>query len=152
VRATKPTPKTPKRTAGEWQPVFLATLRQHGNVRLACHAAGINRTVAYDHKAASAAFAAAWAEALADACDILEEIARQRALEMSDTLLIFLLKSHRPAVYRETYRHEVTDGQGGPLRLQVEVVDDRAPEPAALPPSAALVPLRVPYEVAGGRD
>src|SRR5690242_10650815 len=133
--ATKPTPKKAKRSAGEWRPLFLAALRNSGNIRAACQAAGINRTVAYDHRAADAGFAAAWAEALEDAVDVLEAMARKRALEMSDTLLIFLLKSHRPHIYRETYRHELTDGQGGPLRLQVEVVGDRAPEAPALPPA-----------------
>src|SRR4051794_38857909 len=105
----KSTPKKPKRTAGEWRPAFLAALRQHGNIRAACQAAGINRTTAYDHRARSAPFAAAWDTALEDACDVLEAMARQRAMATSDLLLIFLLKSHRPAVYRETYRHELTD-------------------------------------------
>jgi hypothetical protein len=36
-----------------------------------------------------------------DACDILEGHARARAIASSDTLLIFLLKAHRPEVYRE---------------------------------------------------
>jgi hypothetical protein len=117
--------RPPKRTAGEWRPVFLRVLANSGNVRAACEAAGITRTAAYDHRERSAPFAAAWETALEDACDVLEAMARKRAMDTSDVLLIFLLKAHRPAKYRDTYRHEVTDGQGGPLKLTIEVVHDR---------------------------
>jgi hypothetical protein len=48
-----------------------------------------------------------WDEALEDACDILEAEAWKRARDKSDLLLIFLLKAHRPAKYRETTRHEI---------------------------------------------
>jgi len=149
---TKATPKKAKRTAGEWRPLFLAALRNSGNIRAACQAAGIDRPKAYNHRDKDPAFAAAWQEALEDAVDVLEAVARQRALEMSDTLLIFLLKSHRPEKYRETFRHQVTDGQGGPLRLQVEVVSDRDPAPPALPAPIDVVPVTLPYEVPNGRD
>jgi len=40
-----------------------------------------------------------------DAVDVLEAVARRRAVQGSDTLLIFLLKAARPAKYRE--RHQV---------------------------------------------
>ena len=35
---------------------------------------------------------------------MLHAIAMERARKQSDTMLIFLLKAHRPAVYRETVR------------------------------------------------
>jgi hypothetical protein len=122
---TKPTPKKPKRTAGEWRAAFLTALANSGNVRAACQAAGINRTVAYDHRERSADFRTAWDTALEDACDVLAAMARKRAMDASDLLLIFLLKAHRPDVYRETHRHEVTDGEGAPLKLTIEIVHDR---------------------------
>ena len=93
------TPK--KRPASEWRPIFLATLRNTANVRLAAQAAGIARPYAYAAREQSAEFRAQWDEAMAEAIDVLEAAARKRALESSDTLLIFLLKSHRPEVYRE---------------------------------------------------
>ena len=37
---------------------------------------------------------------------MLEAVARKRATESSDNLLIFLLKSMRPEVYREVVRNE----------------------------------------------
>jgi hypothetical protein len=48
--------------------------------------------------------------------------------EYSDTLIIFLLKAHRPAVYRETFRHEHT-GDPRPFTF-VEVPRD-APDPGS---------------------
>jgi hypothetical protein len=153
---TKVTLKRAKRTAGEWRPAFLVALRNSGNVRAACQAAGISRPQAYGARERVPAFATAWDVALEDACDLLEAMARKRALEASDGLLMFLLRAHRPQVYRDTYRHELTDGAGGPLHLRVEVVGDRVSEPAALPaPANALVAVPLPSalrEVSNGHD
>ena len=41
----------------------------------------------------------------------------------SDTLLIFLLKAHRPKKYRETIHHAVTGEDGGPVRHIIEAED-----------------------------
>src|SRR5436190_1741774 len=106
------TPK--KRSAGEWEAVFLATLRDTGNVRLSCQQAGIDRKTAYNRRDKNKAFGEAWKDAAADAVDSLAAEARRRALETSDTLLIFLLKCLDPKVYRDTVRHEHTGADGGP--------------------------------------
>jgi len=37
---------------------------------------------------------------------VLEDVARKRATDSSDNLLIFLLKAMRPEVYREVVRNE----------------------------------------------
>jgi hypothetical protein len=42
-----------------------------------------------------------WDAARESGTDLLEDCARRRAIERSDTLLIFLLKARRPHVYRE---------------------------------------------------
>ncbi|OGR25922.1 MAG: hypothetical protein A2139_14295 [Desulfobacca sp. RBG_16_60_12] len=107
--------KFAKRPSGDWMPAFLACLEETGNVREACLAAEVQRPHVYDHRELSPEFAAAWDNAMEMACDKLAEEARRRAMEISDTLLIFLLKSHRPSVYRETYRHELTGKDGAPL-------------------------------------
>jgi hypothetical protein len=57
-----------------------------------------------------------------DAVDVLEAVARQRAILGSDTLLIFLLKGHRPEKYRERYdlKHAATvtvEERGDPFEL-----------------------------------
>lgn len=91
---------TPKK-GGAWHGRFLEAFRQTGNVRLSAQGAGVDRTTVYRAAKADAEFAAAWREAEQDAIDTLEAVARQRALQTSDTLLIFLLKSLRPDRYRE---------------------------------------------------
>lgn len=116
---------TPKKVA-EWAPIFLKTLAETANVRAACNAAGIARKTAYQHRNRSEVFAAKWDEALDEACDILEAAARERALTMSDTLLIFLLKAHRPALYRETSRHELAGADGGGLLIEIVARPDDA--------------------------
>lgn len=100
---------TPKKR--DWSLSFLRVMSETGNVRLACEKAGISRQAAYHRRDRDPDFAAAWAESMEDACDRLEEVARLRAEESSDTLLIFLLKAHRPAKYRETTRHDIVFGR-----------------------------------------
>lgn len=116
--------------ACEWHPAFLAALRNSGNVRAACQAAGCSREIAYRHRRLEEDFAAQWDEALEEATDVLEGEARRRALSDSDTLLIFLLKSHRPDVYRETSRREITGADGGPVEMR-ELSDEQLAQIAA---------------------
>lgn len=51
--------------------------------------------------------------------DHLEDVARERALADSDTLLIFMLKANRPAKYRDTQRLEHTGIDGTPLTVVI---------------------------------
>jgi hypothetical protein len=92
-------------------------LAKTGNVRLACQKAGVTRSVAYAHKERGNGFAEQWDEALQQAVDLLEQEAWRRARATSDVLLIFLLKAHRPEMYRETTRHEVTGKDGTRLNF-----------------------------------
>lgn len=108
----------PRPHTGEWREPFLAALRNSGNVRASCLAAGVSRPVAYDHRKRSAKFRAAWDDAMEDAIDVLEAEARKRARASSDTLLIFLLKAHRPQLYRE--RYELTVVQKEAERIAAE--------------------------------
>lgn len=95
----------PQRTRRrDWSARFLEVFRSTCNVRLSADAAGIDRDTAYRRRGRDPVFAKRWAQAEQDAVDVLEAEARRRALSMSDTLLIFLLKSHRPEKYRETIR------------------------------------------------
>ena len=98
-------PGTARNTAAPkgvtWHAAFLAELADSCNVTGAARAAGISREAAYEHRKGDPAFAAAWEDAIEQAIEKLEHAARQRALTVSDTLAIFLLKAHRPKVYRE---------------------------------------------------
>jgi hypothetical protein len=84
-----------------WERAFLETLRTHGVVTAACLTANIERSTAYRARERDEGFAKLWDDALDQACDLLEFEAKKRAMQGSDTLLIFLLKAHRPDKYRE---------------------------------------------------
>lgn len=121
---TNRTPQRAKTRKGNWKPRFLKRLAETANVREACRAAKISRDTAYAHYKQDKVFASRWDEALDDATDILEMEARRRAYkgtnkpvtfrgkitatykEYSDTLLMFLLRAHRPAKYAERSRNE----------------------------------------------
>ena len=84
-----------------WRLKFLDALRMHGVVTRAAQEAGIDRDTAYFERKRDPVFAQEWQEALDRGVDMLEDVAKERAYRGSDTLLIFLLKAHRPDVYRE---------------------------------------------------
>ena len=114
-----PKKRTPVRI---WQPLFLDALSRTGNVSAAADAARIDRTTAYAARKRSREFYEAWEMALDRGGDILEAEARRRAIQgteepvyyqgqivgsvrkYSDTLLIFLLKAHKPAKYADNFR------------------------------------------------
>ena len=102
-----PTNPTPKRRR-DWRPAFLASFAATGNVLLSARGAGIDRSVPYDERRRNPSFAAAWQRAEEDAIQLLEAEARRRAMHASDVLLMFLLKSRRPAIYRDHARLELT--------------------------------------------
>ena len=98
---------------------FLKKLAETGNVSAAARAAKASRSRAYQLKAEDAGFAEEWSDALEMATDALDAEARRRAVDgvdtprfhqgqiagsvkkYSDSLLMFLLRAHRPDLYRE---------------------------------------------------
>ena len=118
-----------KTKADIWRPLFINALRNSGNVRASCQAAGITRDAAYKARQSSPEFAVQWDEALEDAVDTLEAAAWTRARdgvqridpimyqgqkvaekvirEYSDSLMTLLLKAHRPERYRERFDIEI---------------------------------------------
>lgn len=111
------------RSSSDWYKPFLASLGEWANIRDACGAAKISRQMAYKAKAKDPQFAAAWAEAEADAVDKLRKAAWERAETVSDSILTWLLRSHDP-MYRETTRTEISgpDGEGITIRV---IYDDK---------------------------
>jgi hypothetical protein len=81
-----------------WKELFLAALHESPNVFAAARTAGVSRRNAYAARESDSEFAAAWDDAIQRSVDDLEASAFRRA-EESDTLTIFLLKSHRREVY-----------------------------------------------------
>jgi len=108
---------------------FIAALRNSGNVRASCLAAGIARKTAYVWKDRWATFAAEWAEALEDSCDVLEAEARRRGMSISDRLLMFLLKAHRPEVFGD--KQEVKISGGTTTKVSIYIPDNERGDQAA---------------------
>ena len=102
---------------GSWKPTFLAALSKNANVSASCVQASVKRITVYKARDVDEKFRKQWDEALDEATEILEAEARRRALAESDTMLIFLLKAHRPKVYRESYH------DGSPIEINNFFVD-----------------------------
>jgi len=112
---------------------FLRALALGSTVSNAAATAGISRRRVYELREDDAEFAAAWASAIEEGTDLLEDEATRRAYRgvdtpciyrgkigdtyrtYSDTLLIFLLKARRPEKYRERFTQELTGPNGQPL-------------------------------------
>ena len=108
--------------AEKWRAAFLSDLAENCNVTNACRAAGVGRNTVYEHRKTDQGFAAAWDDAVEQGIERLELVARNRALTVSDTLAIFLLKAHRPKVYRDSAAG--TDDDPVTHRHTVEYVND----------------------------
>ena len=132
---------------------FFETLAKWGNVRLAAEAVAVSRSRAYELRDEDPSFAEAWDAAVDEAADRLEQEAWRRAVNgweepvfgslgggagtgevgrvqrFSNSLLIFLLKGHRPEKYAE--RHKLTGKEGGPIvvRMESNVHDEDSNEP-----------------------
>lgn len=118
--ATGATPK-------KWHSVFLKKLTSSPNVAAACRTARIDRSTAYRERADYPDFATAWEEARQMGLDALEDKAFQRAEKESDTLMIFLLKAHRPAVYNVPQRlSHGGDPDAPPIELHAKATFDHA--------------------------
>ena len=108
-----------------WYPAFLEAFRNSCNIRASAQAAGVGRSTVYEARADDPEFAAALAEAESDAVDVLEAAARARALTVSDNLLIFLLKAHRPNVYHERVEQRVTADISGSIQVEDVTLAER---------------------------
>lgn len=124
--------RTPKK---DWKPAFVRELTRTGNVSASAAKAKVGRRTAYDARAADIGFAQAWDEAIEISVELLEAEARRRAhdgtlrpvfqqgelvgkvREYSDTLMIFLLKAHKPNKYRDNARVEIAGDPARPVQV-----------------------------------
>ena len=131
--------QTALRARGEPDALFLATLKDTGNVTAACMVAGFDRSHIYQRKKVDTSFAAAWEAAIEVSVDKLELVARDRALQgvkepvyykgyvvghvhkPSDRLMELLLKAHRPDKFNPVQKLEHSGG------VSVAVVQFGAP-------------------------
>ena len=114
---------------------MLEAYREVGTVLHAVDIVGISRQTHYEWLRMDAEFAQEFADACEDRADMLEREAFRRAhdgtlrpvfqggqhvgdiLEFSDTLMLAMLKAHRPEKFKE--RQEITGPRGGPLQSAV---------------------------------
>lgn len=101
-----------------WKEKFLKALEISPNVSVACKAAGISRALSYQARSKDAEFAERWDAVIEASVDDLASEAFRRAKDGSDLLTIFLLKSHRPEVYRESVKQEISGPNGGPIEMR----------------------------------
>lgn len=97
---------------------FLESLRKNGLVRKAAEDANVTLTVAYAYREQTPEFAARWDEAILRSIEDLEAVARKRAVEYSDTLLIFLLKGNNP----EKFGDKVTINSTEKIMARVQLL------------------------------
>ncbi len=127
-------------TEKSWQQLFLERLSVCGNVSESATAAGVCRATCYRESEADKDFRDAWQDAQEQANDLLEKEARRRAIEgcdepifykgedvgsirkYSDTLMIFLLKAHRPEKFRETVQLNHAGHDGGRLEIVETII------------------------------
>src|SRR5512135_3384608 len=125
--------RTPKK-----KKAFLAALAAGSSVGAACHAAAMCRSVAYAWRDDNADFRDEWDAAIEAGTDELEDEARRRAMNGSDTLLIFMLKARRPAIYRPAPREvavldpELAKYAEQQRRIQAMTAEEMAAEIAEL--------------------
>ena len=90
-----------------WRAAFLRTLAKTPNVSLACRSARISTRAAYNAREADPEFAEQWLAALNQSVDKVEAKVFEQAIDGNEQLAMFILKAHRPEIYRENVRHEV---------------------------------------------
>ena len=108
------TKRAPKKRR-DWRKPFLKAFAETGMVIEACKIVPIGRMTVYDERQRNEDFALAWADIEERSTEELEGEAIRRAKNGSDVLLIFLLKSRRPEVYRENVRVE----HGGQIKHEI---------------------------------
>ena len=105
---------------------FLNALALGGSVSTACRVCMMARANPYRWAEGSESFSDAMAEAREVGVQRLEDWALQRAMDSdnpSDRLTEFLLKAHRPGVYRERVDHHIHGQVEHKKRVILEEVD-----------------------------
>ena len=120
---------------------FLAAFRQTGVIGHATKAVDIHRDQPRRWRKEDHEFNRQYKQALNEATDLLESYALKRATvgverpiyqggkkvgtvnEISDTLLIFMLKARRPKKYRDRFKAEVSGPNDGPIPVLMQSRD-----------------------------
>ncbi len=142
---TTPPPRRPKSKGGrgkkrtDWQDRFITAFAETGIVVDAAKAVGVGRSLVYAERDRNPDFKARWDAIEEWTTEELEQVAKRRARDGSDLLMIFLLKARRPAIYRENVKiehggkvsHEIEEGINekiGALLGEIDRLRDRLAE------------------------
>lgn len=120
----------------------MAKLRESPNVSAAAKAARIDRSYVYQVRNEDLKFAREWDDAISASVEVAEGELYRRGVkgvrkpvyqsgklvghiqEYSDACLIFLLKCHKPSVYRDVVRQEHAGVPGQPVIVRGQVVTE----------------------------
>jgi hypothetical protein len=108
----------------------LDILREGGTIKEACDAVHMSRSTLHEWRTDDPEFAAEVEAAIEDGTDVLAGIARDRAKEKSDLLLMFILKKRDPS-YRDNHQVQVEVGDN--LTGLFEALRQSAPQPEPTP-------------------
>ncbi len=121
----------------KWAMPFLEALEATANVSEAARVAGISHRTPYRNRRKDKLFAEAWEQALERGIATLEIEVRRRALhgvsasedvKYSDSLAMFLLKAHRPEVYRDNVTVDVRHSGDIIVRFAGMTVEEKKTE------------------------
>lgn len=135
--AAKPKTASVRRRAPKgWVDEFLRCLAACPSVTHACRFARISKSFAYKHRQRHPSFAEKWDAALQDGIRAAEDEAWRRAMhgtiepvyhqgavcghirKFDNVLLMKMLAAHKPEVYSERQRHEVSGADGADLVIR----------------------------------
>lgn len=121
---------------------FIAAYSECGNIIIACNITGIHPRNVTAWRRSDEVFSEDFDYATDMAVSLLEQEARRRALDGSDRLLEFLLKSLRPEIYRERYEFK--------QEVSTDYIIDISPQSEAENPYIASLGVDVsPTELPG---
>lgn len=123
-RPPKPAPPPPPEYVEDdtsWHDAFIAYISAFPNVKRACTEIGIDRRMAYRHKAKYADFSAAWEKARTLGVGAIEDRGYELATNGNPTMIIFMLKSLKPKVYSDSARLLVSGADGGAVQHKLDL-------------------------------
>lgn len=102
------------RVTDDKKQAFLAVLRNGDSVTRAAEATKVARQHWYIVRNSDPIFAQAWDDAVEAGTDLLEDVAKDRAIEKSDFLMALMLKARRREKYSDRYETKAEiSGPGG---------------------------------------
>lgn len=100
---------------------FLSIVADGHSITYAARLVGMSRSRVYAIREVDAEFAEALEQAVQEGSEALEDVALSRAIEGSDTLLMFLLKGRMPEKYKDRVQQDTN--VSGDIKIIVEYAD-----------------------------